>query len=192
MLFRSHLIKELEVSYALGVSHKTLKLEHLSIDKDGKLKLARTKCSCPDLASCNSLRGFPNYRSPEVKARTCADPEAADIYSAGIILFAFRCGTLPYDEEKTVDGTNLFGALHGNQEDFWKYHESRGSLPDDPDFKDLFLSMVRTDPEKRISLEEIKSHKYFLEPVYEDAELRSVMHHGLKVTCHLKKKSLSL
>ena len=39
-----------------------------------------------------TTKGTQNYRAPEITKGSCVDPYAADIYSAGVILFLLKTG----------------------------------------------------------------------------------------------------
>mmetsp|Transcript_23527 Transcript_23527/g.20433 ORF Transcript_23527/g.20433 Transcript_23527/m.20433 type:complete len:95 (-) Transcript_23527:1588-1872(-) len=88
-----------------------LKLENLLLGNDFKLKII-------DFDACRFSqdeellgRGTKNYRAPEVITEECSSYMKADIYSAGIILFALKTGCLPYYEEDPVNGVNLYEVL---------------------------------------------------------------------------------
>ena len=113
-------------------------------------------------------KGTANYRAPELGAGACKNTKAADIYSAGILLFVLLAGTFPYMEDALVQGHELYAVMRNDPDYFWKIHEGiqKDRVHFDQDFKDLFMSMVRVDPSERASLEEIKSNKWFQGPTY--------------------------
>src|SRR5690606_5457236 len=91
-------VEGLEYLHSQGIAHLDLKPDNLLFGEDHKLKIADFDLSyiCGD----DSIRGKGtiNFRAPEIKDYECKKPFAADIYSAGIILFALMFGYLPYDE----------------------------------------------------------------------------------------------
>jgi serine/threonine protein kinase len=47
------------------------------------------------------ITGSPNYAAPEIiSGKLYAGPEV-DIWSAGVVLYAILCGSLPFDDENT-------------------------------------------------------------------------------------------
>ena len=73
-----------------------------------------------------------------------------DVWSTGIILFAMLCGYLPF-EDKNNDV--LFDKILECNVEFPEY------LSDEP--KDLINKILVVDPEKRITIEQIKNHSYY-------------------------------
>ena len=129
--------------------------------------------------------GTVQYRAPELILNECKKPMRADIYSAGIILFILKFGHLPYDENAAVQGYDLFDLLFSDPEGFWEAHAKiRGAPLDvDEDFKELFMSMVRLEPEKRASIPQIKKSKWYNKPKYSNKEIRVVMKNIMKPLC---------
>ena len=52
--------------------------------------------------------GTPNFRAPEILKGICKNPKVADIYSAGIILFALLVKSLAFIEDVLVEGYNMY------------------------------------------------------------------------------------
>ena len=89
--------------------------------------------------------GSPNYAAPEViSGKLYAGPEV-DIWSAGIILYALLCGTLPFDEEHVP---TLFR----------KIKSGVFAIPDylNRQVVSLLVHMLQVDPIKRATMEDIK------------------------------------
>lgn len=53
-------------------------------------------------------KGTKNLRAKEIKENECVDYQAADIYSAGILLFTMFIGHLPYLEDKYIRNKDLY------------------------------------------------------------------------------------
>lgn len=92
--------------------------------------------------------GTKNYRAPEIKNGTCKDPQAADIYSMGIILFMLVVGVPPYMEGVPIMNFDFYMLLITNPMLFWdSFEEAYGDVVKfTKDFKDLFEGMVKGDP----------------------------------------------
>lgn len=127
-----------------------LKLENLLLDHDLKLKIADFDLSCQTNQTIRYERGrgTANYRAPEVKSKSCYSPKAADVYSAGIILFTFISGGFPGVEDTAVEGFNLYDLMLKNDPNFWTAHSTiHKTEMFSKDFKELFFKMVHSSPE---------------------------------------------
>jgi len=175
--FFHQLIEGIEYLHSQGAAHMDLKLENLLLGEDCKLKIADF-----DLAHLEGDRvvrgkGTRNYRPPELKNKTCTNAKAVDIYSAGIILFSFKTGGFPCMEDCTFEGYDLYNMMLDEDDKFWTVHaqiqKKKGLF--DEDFKKLFSSMVRADPEERASVEKIKCSSWYQGPVYSEDDYKRVL-----------------
>jgi len=80
-----------------------------------------------------------------------------DVWSCGVILYALLCGSLPFDDENIP---NLFKKIKGG------IFTLPGHMSDD--IKDLISRMLVVDPLQRITIPEIRRHRWFVEslPLY--------------------------
>ena len=102
----------------------------------------------------NSLRtacGSPNYAAPEIISGRSYGGVEVDVWSMGVILYAMVCGTLPFDDDSM---TQLFN----------KIKEGKYYMPNyiSADVKDLINRMLQPNPIKRITMQEIKHHSWYL------------------------------
>ena len=74
-----------------------------------------------------------------------------DVWATGIILFAMLCGYLPFEDD---NNDVLFKQILGGKIDY-PSHLSEVS-------KDLLKKIIETNPEKRIKIEQIKTHPFYL------------------------------
>ena len=74
----------------------------------------------------------------------------ADIWSCGVILYAMVCGYLPFEDPKT----NVL---------YKKILNADYTIPDfvSEECRSLITSILNTDPEKRMTLEQIKDHVWY-------------------------------
>ena len=153
--FYYQIIQGLEYIHSLGIVHRDLKPENLLLSKEHLLKIIDFGLSNYFTKGQQELLstpcGSPCYASPEMVAGKKYDGMKIDIWSTGIILFAMLCGYLPF-EDKNNDV--LFDKILECKIDYPEF------LSDEP--KDLINHILVVDPEKRITIEGIKKHKYYL------------------------------
>ena len=152
-IFFYQLINGVESIHSKGIAHRDLKPENLLLTKDKTLKiidfglshefdgidLLKTKC------------GSPSYASPEILRGKPYDGFKSDVWSCGIILYAMVCGYLPFDGE-----TNKI-----------LFKNIMKCEPEIPDYlnditQDLILKILTSDPDMRITIDEIKRHPFYL------------------------------
>jgi 5'-AMP-activated protein kinase catalytic alpha subunit len=79
-----------------------------------------------------------------------------DIWSSGIILYAMLCGYLPFEEMENDEYNEVL---------FRNIVECNVEYPSEfvtPVAKDLLCKILVKDPRKRITIEEIKLHNFYL------------------------------
>jgi len=178
------LIAGVEYLHSNEIAHMDLKLENLLLGEDFQMKIADFDSAFFPKDHFVSTRGTINFRAPEVKGVKCRNPKKADIYSMGIILFALKAGVLPYIEDVLVKGHNLFELLKAEDSSYWEVMAGLNN-PDlrfEDDFKELFMSMVRADPEKRASIEDIKNSRWYQGPTYSNKELIELLSDKIQKT----------
>jgi serine/threonine protein kinase len=166
VLMRSYfvqLVDALTYLHEKNVAHMDLKLANLLLGKDFVLKVADFDCAVSKGDSLDNYNGTINFRAPEVISKHCKNPMAADVYSLGIILFCIVNRLMPYDEEYKIDGKDLFGMIKSQNPGFWEYHTGPYMTEE---FKELFSWMVRSNPEERATLDDIKESKWYGEKIY--------------------------
>lgn len=170
------LIDGLEYLHNNDICHFDLKLPNLLIGDDYQLKIADFDLSHIRGDSYIMTNGSRYYRAPELKNRRSGVGQAADIYSAGIILFMLKCGgKLPHTEEQFCLGFDLEGLLNKDSKEFFKAHEviqDKDSSFFDKKFRELFVAMTKEDPSERITIKDIKKSKWYKESVYSPKDLK--------------------
>ena len=153
--FFYQLICGLEYIHSLGIVHRDLKPENLLLTKNNLLKIIDFGLSHYHNANSDNLLstpcGSPCYASPEMVSGSRYDGYKIDIWSCGVILFAMLCGYLPFEHK---NNTILFQ----------KILECKIKLPHylSRDSRDLILKILVKDPKKRITIEQIKKHPFYL------------------------------
>ena len=152
-LFFYQLINGVEYIHQQGFAHRDLKPENLLLTKEKILKIIDFGL-CHDFDGENYLTtkcGSPSYAAPEILKGYPYDGFKTDIWCCGIILYAMLCGYLPFD------GDN-------NQEIFQSIVECKPEFPDflEDDSINLLIWILNSEPNDRISIEEIKCHPFYL------------------------------
>ena len=156
--FFYQLINGVDYIHSQGIAHRDLKPENLLLTEDKILKIIdfglshefeeeeflKTKC------------GSPSYAAPEIISKPNYNGFKIDIWCCGIILYAMLCGYLPFDGDDDAENNNV--------KLFQNILECEPELPDflSDISKDLIMSILNPDPEKRITIEEIKQHPFYL------------------------------
>jgi 5'-AMP-activated protein kinase catalytic alpha subunit len=73
-----------------------------------------------------------------------------DIWSSGVVLFAMVCGYLPFEDPKT---SNLYKKILSADYQIPKFVSQDGV--------DFLKRIMETDPEKRITMNEIRSNVWY-------------------------------
>jgi serine/threonine protein kinase len=155
------------------VVHRDLKAENVLLDSNHNIRVVDfglSKAFSKDNPFLQTTCGSPGYVSPEI-IREEPYTSAADVWSAGILLFAMLTGTLPFDGDNLSTMLNAILTL----EPAIPPHLS-------PELRDLLQQLLIKDPEHRITIGAIMSHPWMAE--YADAKLMSDDHKvlsGLKI-----------
>ena len=151
--FFYQLINGLEYIHSKNIVHRDLKPENLLLGKYNILKIIDFGLSnfCETDNFLETPCGSPCYASPEMVSGKKYNGHTIDIWSTGIILFAMMCGYLPFEDQ---DNDILFKKILKCK---IKYPEYLSDMA-----VDLMKKILVREPEKRISLEEIKLHPYYL------------------------------
>lgn len=158
-------IEGLEALHSSGAAHLDLKLENVLMDHNYILKLVDFDLSYMYGDGKVNTRGTKNFRAPEMLTGTCSNPQAADIYSAGILLFLMKTGgIIPHKEDDSADGGLIQRLTQLNPKKFWEKHceaAIKKSSFFSEDFKNLFTRMTKANPEERPTIAQIKSSKWY-------------------------------
>ena len=155
--FYYQLINGIEYIHNKGVCHRDLKPENLLLTEKNKLKIIDFGLS--NYFKGNLLEtpcGSPCYASPEMVMGNKYNGFCIDIWSSGIILYAMLCGYLPFEEMENDEYNEVL---------FRNIVECNVDYPNEfitPVAKDLLCKILVKDPKKRITIEEIKLHNFYL------------------------------
>ena len=155
--FYYQLVNGIEYIHKKGVCHRDLKPENLLLTEKMKLKIIDFGLS--NYFTGNLLEtpcGSPCYASPEMVIGNKYNGFCIDIWSSGIILYAMLCGYLPFEEADNDEYNEIL---------FRNIVECNIEYPTEfitPIAKDLLKKILVKDPRKRITIEKIKQHNFYL------------------------------
>ena len=152
--FFYQLINGLDYIHHKNIVHRDLKPENLLLSQGNILKIVDFGLSnyyYPEGKLLSTPCGSPCYASPEMVGGHKYNGFFIDVWATGIILFAMLCGYLPFEDD---NNDVLFKQILGGKIDY-PSHLSEVS-------KDLLKKIIETNPEKRIKIEQIKTHPFYL------------------------------
>ena len=148
------IISSLEYLHKNNICHRDIKPENILLTEklDAKLTDFGLSRHFKKNELLNSSCGSPIYAAPEMLEGKSYDGTKIDIWSLGISLYTMVCGELPF----VVDDENDIYILMD------KIIKGNYNIPEflSDECKDLIKNMLVTDPDKRITLEQIKNHKW--------------------------------
>ncbi|XP_062303529.1 serine/threonine-protein kinase SIK1-like isoform X2 [Osmerus eperlanus] len=133
------------------IVHRDLKAENLLLDSNLDVKLADFGFGnfFSEGEALSTWCGSPPYAAPEVFEGREYEGPSLDIWSLGVVLYVLVCGALPFDAP----------SLHMLRQ---KVTEGRFRIPFfmSQDCESLVRRMLCLDPSKRITVAQIKQHRW--------------------------------
>ena len=145
-------IAGIEYIHKLNVVHRDLKPENLLLDHNHQIKIVDFGLSntYKDKELLKTACGSPCYAAPEMIEGQEYNGLKVDIWSAGVILFAMICGYLPFEDPNT---RKLYKKIMKGVYQSPKYISDSA--------KDLIEKILKTNPDERCSIEDIRVHEWF-------------------------------
>ncbi|CAM8914086.1 hypothetical protein QQ045_031775 [Rhodiola kirilowii] len=165
--FFQQLISGVSYCHAMQVCHRDLKLENTLLDgsQAPRLKICDFGYSKSSVlhSQPKSTVGTPAYIAPEVLLKKEYDGKIADVWSCGVTLYVMLVGAYPFEDPD--EPKNFRKTIH-------RILNVQYSIPDyvhvSPECCHLISRIFVADPAKRITMEEIQNHKWFLKNLPED------------------------
>lgn len=150
-LIFNQIVSAIAYCHSYGVAHRDLKPENVLISKFPIVKVADFGL-CGFISEQQMMKTFcgsPCYCSPECLCRIQYDGRKSDIWSLGVILYAMVTGEHPWNISNTsimlrqiLKGAYTVPSFVSNQ------------------CKDLITSMMKVNPQDRITIEQILKHPW--------------------------------
>jgi len=146
-------ISGLEYLHQQGVIHRDIKPENLLLTAEGTVKITDFGVSYVYSDGDNILKntaGSPAFLAPELcAAGTLPRGEPVDIWALGITLYCFIFGRVPFMAENVLE---IYERIRNEALIF--------PLKLTAELEDLLNKLLCKDPEKRITINELKRHKW--------------------------------
>jgi serine/threonine protein kinase len=154
--YSRQLIDVLSYIHSQKIVYHDVKLENIMVHNGKNIKLIdfdlSTRTDEKDICTCSRLKGTPVYMSPECISSLPHSYEI-DVWGLGILMFELMQRSPPFGglnlneiKKKIVEKDISFSVY---------YHVS-------DEFKDLITSILKKEKEERLTLDGIKSHKWFM------------------------------
>jgi len=152
-LFFRQIIEGVDYCHQRYIVHRDLKPENLLLDKEHRIKIADFGMASmlPPGSMLETSCGSPHYAAPEIISGEMYSGFESDVWSCGVILYALVTGKLPFDDD------NLQRLL---QKVRCGLYHLPSYLP--PQLRSLIHCMLTVDPKRRITVEGIKAHPWYL------------------------------
>lgn len=155
------LVSGVNYCHSMQICHRDLKLENTLLDgsSESRLKICDFGYSKSAVlhSQPKSTVGTPAYIAPEVLSRKEYDGKIADVWSCGVTLYVMLVGAYPFEDAddprnfKTTIARIL--SVHYSIPDYVRVSN---------DCNHLLSRIFVANPEKRITMEEIKKHPWFV------------------------------
>jgi serine/threonine protein kinase len=164
-----------------GICHRDLSLENILLEDDNNLVLIdfglALRVPYKDnsnvggvadvsegtnrlLMKAQGQSGTLKYLAPEIIEREDFDGFAADLWSAGVLLFVFLVGLAPFQLPSCAD----FRYAHINKGNLKELMAANLQEPVSDEACDLLQNMLWRDPRKRLTLAQVLQHPWVVAP----------------------------
>ncbi|XP_074263065.1 serine/threonine-protein kinase SAPK2-like isoform X2 [Silene latifolia] len=159
--FFQQLISGVSYCHSLQICHRDLKLENTLLDGNSvpRVKICDFGYSKSSVlhSQPKSAVGTPAYIAPEVLAKREYDGKIADVWSCGVTLYVMLFGAYPFEdpEDRNNFRKSLVRILAAQ-------YSIPNNVPISLECRHLISRIFVANPEKRITIPEIKNHPWFM------------------------------
>ena len=149
------LISVIDYIHSQGIVHRDLKPENILVTTKGLLKIIDFGLSnyfSKEGKLLSTSCGSPSYTAPEVLLGNKYNGFAVDIWTIGVILYVMLCGNFPFEAKD--DNNSLFKKIIKCKVEYPKFIPKCA--------KNLLEKILTANPEKRITIDKIKEHQFYL------------------------------
>ncbi|ORY97534.1 hypothetical protein BCR43DRAFT_489935 [Syncephalastrum racemosum] len=145
------LIHALRHCHERGIVHRDLKLENILLDADNRPKICDFGFArqVEDRQLLETFCGSLAYSAPEIISRRRYTGPETDVWSMGVILYTLLAGELPFDDDNEVVMQRKIVNLDYEMPAYFS-----------PEAKDLITNLLRLDPTKRLTTDQIMNHPW--------------------------------
>ena len=145
------LLDAMTYMHKMNICHRNIRTEHILFDKNNRPKIIGFGFSTFYETNKNIEGSFGSlcYACPEIINDSPYNPELADVWSLGVILYVLICGYLPFSDDD--DNKNKI-LIEDAKIDFPKEISNK--------LKDLIRHMLEKNPKKRYTFQKIAKHPW--------------------------------
>ncbi|XP_040991971.1 CBL-interacting serine/threonine-protein kinase 11-like [Juglans microcarpa x Juglans regia] len=149
------LISAVGYCHSRGVFHRDLKPENLLVDENGNLKVSDFGLSAVTDqirhdGLLHTLCGTPAYVAPEILTKKGYDGAKVDVWSCGVVLYVLNAGYLPFNDPNLM---SMYKKIYKGEYRCPKWFS--------PELKRFLSRLLDTNPETRITVDEILRDPWF-------------------------------
>eukprot|EP00826_Nyctotherus_ovalis_P014098 TRINITY_DN13894_c0_g1_i3.p1 TRINITY_DN13894_c0_g1~~TRINITY_DN13894_c0_g1_i3.p1 ORF type:complete len:258 (+),score=43.85 TRINITY_DN13894_c0_g1_i3:110-883(+) len=137
-----------------SIAHRDIKLDNVLLNEYDGVKIIDFGFSTytHDNKKGRGFCGTPSYMAPEIVLRRPYVDQLADVWALGVLLYALAAGTLPF---RGTCNKELYGKIVEGRVEY-PFHFSRS-------LKALLSRMLQTDPERRVTADDILADAWLTE-----------------------------